>query len=392
MFKKLALASFFIVSVFFLWRIIDYFGLLKRTPASLSLSSSTSSASVEPLSIELEYQVVAENLTVPWSIVFTAPNRVLVAERPGRIRAILDGKLQAEPLIVFPEIDSRGEEGLMGMTLDPDYASNNYLYVCYASPNGSEYQVSIARLVDAGSAINKDTTILSGIPASQYHAGCAIRFGPDKKLYVSTGDAQQKEAAQNVAALVGKMLRLNTDGSVPSDNPIANSLVWSYGHRNPQGFDWYPGSDVLYASEHGPTIFDGPAGGDEVNIITRAGNYGWPVTHHQLTAPDILAPVLEFTPAIAPASGTFYSSDTIPQLKNMFLVGMLKGEGILVVKPNRENISQIGGYEMIQLPYGRIRAIAQSPEGELYFSTSNQDGRGTPQEGDDKIIKIRAKK
>jgi aldose sugar dehydrogenase len=336
-----------------------------------------------------EVKLVAENLYVPWSIVFTDPGRMLVTERNGKLRVIQDGKLLDTPLKIFDDVSSKGEEGLMGLVPDPDYKNNKYIYLSYAYDNGERLTVKVVRFKDNGSSLSDEKLIIDNLPAERYHAGCRLRFGPDGKLYVTTGDAGERQLAQDVNSLYGKILRLNPDGTIPADNPFPNNPVWSYGHRNSQGIDWYPGTDILYSTEHGPSGFDGPGGGDEVNIIIKGGNYGWPVVSHRESKEGMISPVLEFTPAIAPASGMFYRSDSIPEFKNNFFFGCLRGSGIMRVVMDDKHPDKIISNEMLDdIDYGRIREITEGPDGAIYFSTSNMDGRGTVREGDDKIYKI----
>jgi len=342
-------------------------------------------------SIESSYEImlVADNLYVPWSIVFTDPDRMLVTERNGKLRVIRNGILSEKPLKVFEEVSSDGEEGLMGLALDPDYRENKFLYISYAYGSSDKMSVKVVRYKDEGDKLSDEKTIIDGLPAERYHAGCRLRFGPDGRLYITTGDAGERKLAQDINTLYGKILRINPDGTIPADNPFPDNPVWSYGHRNPQGIDWYPGTDILYSTEHGPSGFDGPGGGDEVNIIVKGGNYGWPVVSHRETKEGMISPVLEFTPAIAPASGMFYRSDSIPQFKNNYFFGCLRGSGIMRVVIDKSDPSKIISNEMMaEVNFGRIRDIAQGPDGAIYFSTSNRDGRGRVREGDDKIYKI----
>ncbi len=339
--------------------------------------------------VKYEVKIVAEDLYVPWSIVFTDDERMLVTERNGKLRVIQNGKLQEKPLKVFDEVSSGGEEGLMGLTLDPDYRINKFLYLSYAYDNGDELKVKVVRFKDEGDKLSDEKTIIDNIPAERYHAGCRLRFGPDGKLYITTGDAGERKLAQNINNLYGKILRVNSDGTIPEDNPFPGNPVWSYGHRNPQGIDWYPGTGILFSTEHGPSGFDGPGGGDEVNIIVKGGNYGWPEVSHDESKEGMISPVLVYTPAIAPASGMFYNSDSIPQFKNNFFFGCLRGSGIMRVTVDNKDPTKIVSDGMIsEIDFGRIRDIAEGPDGAIYFSTSNRDGRGSVREGDDKIYKI----
>jgi glucose/arabinose dehydrogenase len=334
------------------------------------------------------YESYVENLVVPWSMVFTDPDRILVTERAGRIRVIQNGLLQPEPLITFTEISHQDEEGLMGMALDPDYDQNKYIYVCLAYPDKGTLKDKVVRLIDTHDSISVDRIVLDDIPAAKYHAGCRLKFGPDNNLYITTGDATDKQIAQDIDSLGGKILRIHTDGSIPEDNPFPDSPVYSYGHRNPQGIDWHPLNDQLYSSEHGPTIFDGPAGGDEINRIVAGGNYGWPRVSHNDNEPGLIAPLTTFTPAEAPSGGMFYSDTVFPQFTNDFFVGALKGEGILRISLSESDPDQIIMVEKLPIEVGRIREIVQGPDGFIYFATSNRDGRGSAISGDDHIYRI----
>lgn len=346
---------------------------------------------VETATPNVTYRVesVAQELRVPWSVVFTSPSRALITERPGRVRVLENGQLNPEPLRVFPEVSTTAEEGLMGMTLDPAYAENKYLYLCIAYEKAGQTVDKVVRFTDTGSALSEDYIVMDDIPAARFHAGCRLKFGPDGKLYISTGDATRKESAQELDSLAGKILRLNSDGSIPADNPFPNSAIYSYGHRNPQGFDWHPVSQTLVATEHGPSGNDGPGGGDEVNIITAGGNYGWPVVSHEKSQAGMIDPAVIFTPAVAPASGMFYRGSVYPQLTNTFLFGALRGEGIIQVVFDQNNPSRVLSYQKLAgIEVGRVRDIVEGPDGLIYFTTSNQDGRGSAQVGDDQLYRL----
>lgn len=337
-------------------------------------------------------EIVADNLYVPWSIAFTDPGRMLFTERNGSLRIIKNGILVKEPLKVFEEVSSKGEEGLMGLALDPEYNNNKLIYLSYAYIKNDELTVKVVRFNDNETELSDEKIIIDGLPAERYHAGCRLKFGPDGKLYITTGDAGKRELAQIKNSLYGKILRLNSDGTVPSDNPFPGNPVWSYGHRNSQGIDWYPGTDIMYSTEHGPSGFDGPGGGDEVNIIVKGGNYGWPEVSHKESAEGMISPVLEFTPAIAPAAGMFYRSDSIKQFKNNFFFGCLRGSGIMrVIVDEKDPRKIISSEKLKDVNFGRIREVTEGPDGAIYFSTSNRDGRGTVRDGDDKIYRIKAK-
>jgi glucose/arabinose dehydrogenase len=267
---------------------------------------------------------------------------------------------------------------------------NQLLYLSYVY-KGHGQNVRVVRYRESESGLTDRTVIIEGIPAAQYHAGCRLIFGPDGKLYITTGDATQRELAQRLDSLAGKILRLNDDGTVPSDNPFvgqtnARPEIWSYGHRNSQGLDFEPGTNLIFETEHGPTGFDGPAGGDEVNIVEKGKNYGWPTIHHTQTHAGMEAPLLEYTPACAPASGMFYRGAAFPQFRGNFFFGCLRGVRIIrVVLDGRRVVSQ---EDLVAGTYGRIREVAEGPDGYLYFSTSNKDDRGSPAPDDDRILRL----
>lgn len=339
---------------------------------------------------EFELTEVVTNLEVPWSAVFTSPERLLVTERAGRVIAFENG-IQ-EPIYTFTEISAQSEEGLMGMALDPHYTENKYVYFSYAyGPSGNQ-KVRVVRLTDEGSKLSNEQSILEAIPAAQYHAGCRIAFGPDQKLYITTGDATDKSTPQDKKSLGGKILRINADGSIPEDNPFEGSPVYSYGHRNSQGLAWDTRSGELYATEHGPSIFDGPAGGDEVNHIIPGSNYGWPLVSHKEKLKDTEEPLLVFTPAVAPAGMLFYTGKELPQFTNTLLFAGLKGEGLYQVIVDEDDPEKIDEYQKVAgVEVGRIRDVFQGPDGALYIMTSNRDGRGKPVVGDDKIYRLQPK-
>ncbi len=330
-----------------------------------------------------------QNLKVPWSLVFTSPNRLLVTERPGIVKEIVDGKLSNTPLRQFSEVSNKIEEGLMGMVLHPDYEHNRYVYLCLAYQTDGKIFDRVVRVTDHNQTLDEDVSIIDKLPAAQFHAGCRLRIGPDTKLYISTGDAFNRKIAQDLQSYGGKILRLNLDGSIPEDNPFPNSPVYSYGHRNPQGFDWQPTTGLMIETEHGPSGTDGPGGGDEVNHIEAGKNYGWPVVSHLNSNPGMVDPLIVFTPAVAPASGMFYRGNVFPQFTNTFLFGLLKGQGIIQVTFDPQNLGKVSSYQKLGgINVGRVRDIVEGPDGLIYFTTSNQDGRGKPQAGDDKIYRL----
>jgi len=317
-------------------------------------------------------------------------------ERPGRVRVIEKGKLLAAPLFTVSDVELSGESGLMGMTLHPKFADNHFLYLAYAYQAGGKQNVKVVRYRETGETLTDAKTLVELIPAARYHAGTRLGFGPDSKLYITTGDATNQSQGQELNTLGGKTLRLNDDGTIPDDNPFVNQKgarpeIWTYGHRNAQGMDWQPESGLMFQTEHGPSLIDGVSlfkrsGGDEVNIVERGKNYGWAKISHKTKRAGMETAVLEYSPAIAPASGMFYRGNLFPEFKNNFFFGALKGEAIIRLVLDGRRI--VGQEKMFVKTYGRIREIAEAPDGSIYFSTSNRDGRGDPTKEDDRILRI----
>jgi glucose/arabinose dehydrogenase len=282
---------------------------------------------------QFRVETVLSGLQVPWDIVWLPDGRMIFTERLGRVRVVEGGTLRPQPLFTVPDVEPTGESGLMSIALHPQFATNHWLYLSYAYKGKEGQRVRVTRYRENGNDLVDQKVIIEDIPAAQFHAGCRIRFGPDGKLYITTGDATERALAQKLDSLAGKTLRLNDDGSVPDDNPFigqanARPEIWSYGQRNAQGLDWQPDSNLMFQTEHGPSGFDGPGGGDEVNIVEKGKNYGWPTVHHRESAPGMESPLLEYTPAVAPASGMFYRGSVFPQFKGNFFFGCLRGEQI----------------------------------------------------------------
>jgi glucose/arabinose dehydrogenase len=342
-------------------------------------------------------ETVATNLEVVWSIVFAPDGRMFFTERPGRVRVIENGKLRAAPFFTVPDVELSGESGLMGMTLHPNFAENHFVYLAYAYQDASKNQtVRVARYRETGETLVEPKTIIEAIPASRYHSGTRLKFGADGKLYITTGDATKQSLAQKLDSINGKTLRLNDDGTIPNDNPFAGQKgarpeIWTYGHRNAQGMDFHPETGLMFQTEHGPSIIDGVSlfkrtGGDEVNIVEKGKNYGWAKISHTTKREGMETPIIEYSPAVAPASGMFYRGNLFPEFKNNFFFGALKGEAIIrLVLDGRRIVSQD---KLLEKQMGRIREIAESADGSIYFSTSNRDGRGDPTKEDDRILRI----
>lgn len=345
-----------------------------------------------PADPRFRVETFATGLEVPWAIVFLPGGKsVLVTERPGRVRMIENGKLRPDPVFVVPDVEPKGESGLMDITLHPNFASNGFIYLAY-SYNSDGKQVKVVRYRYADGRFVEPKTIVDGVPGAPNHSGMRADFGPDGKLYVTCGDSTDWNLAQNNNSLAGKILRLNDDGSVPSDNPFVGKSgyrpeIFSTGNRNPQGIAWQPATGIMFETEHGPSGFEGKGGGgDEVNIIESGKNYGWPVIHHTQTKVGMESPLLEYSPACAPASAMFYNADAFPSFKGDLFFGCLAGKRLIRVKlDGRKVVSQ---ENLLENAYGRIREVAVGPDGFIYFTTSNRDGRGSPAKDDDRILRL----
>ena len=358
------------------------------TPIAVQPTQTAAPSATLQTATGYDVELVAQGLYVPWSIIFTSGQRMLVSERSGEIRVVLDGELQEDALYTFSEVSRVEESGLMGLAVDPDYADNRYLYACYTRQSAGGLANRVVRMLDGDTSLSLDSILLDEIPAAQYHDGCRLGFGPDGKLYVTTGDAQQGQLAQSLDSLAGKILRINIDGTIPDDNPFPGSAVYSYGHRNPQGIAWQAGNGLLYAAEHGPSGWDGPGGGDEINLIQAGANYGWPLVSHNESMQGAQDPLVQFTPAVAPSGAMIYNADVLPMFTGDFFFGALRGEGLVRVALDAQNLQSLGEAEWVVSTVGRVRDVVQGPDGLIYFSTSNQDGRGTLQAGDDKIYRL----
>lgn len=339
----------------------------------------------------LRVETVASGLEVPWGFAWLPNGGLLVTERPGRVRIIENGKLRPEPVFTVPDVEPSGESGLMDISVHPDFAKNSFVFLAYAY-NSDGKRVKVVRYRYSGGKLVQDRVVIENIPGAPNHAGTRSRFGPDLKLYVTTGDSTDWNLAQDINSLAGKTLRLNDDGSVPADNPFVGRAgyrpeIWTTGHRNAQGLAWQPGSRLMFQTEHGPSGFEGRGGGaDEVNIVEAGKNYGWPIIWGTKTQTGLEAPLLLYTPACAPASAAFYTGGKLAGLKNNFFFGCLRGTKLIrVILDGRRAVRQ---ENLFDGEFGRIREVGEGPDGLLYFSTSNRDGRGTRAADDDRILRI----
>ena len=321
-----------------------------------------------------DIKLIAEDLDVPWEIIALPSGKFIVTERTGNLVLLSQGDNRMN--ITLDGVEPAGEGGLLGAALHPDYENNNQIYLYLTAKEGDTLINRVVRYVlSMEGSVSGRTVIMDGLPAANFHNGGRIKFGPDGKLYITTGDAGQSDLAQSLDYLGGKILRLNADGTVPADNPFAGSPVWSYGHRNPQGLAW-DDENNLWAVEHGRS---GTASGyDEVNLIEAGNNYGWPVIEGDAVQDGMVGPKVhsgaDYT--WAPAGLVF--------LKGNLFFGGLRGEGLYQYEIASGKLTRHFFGE-----YGRVRAVTLSPNSnDMYITTSNRDGRGTVRDGDDRVIRI----
>lgn len=338
---------------------------------------------------DLKIEVLIRGLDTPWAIDFAPDGRIFITERPGRIRIFGGGRLLPEPWMTL-EVAAVSEAGLMGLALDPQFAQNRFVYVAYTyrAPNG-RLQNRLVRLREeqkSGKG-SPDKVLIDNVAGANNHDGGRVKFGPDGKIYWTTGDAQTTRFAQNLRSLNGKILRLNADGSIPADNPFANSYVYSYGHRNPQGLAWQPKTERLYSTEHGPSGFQGCCR-DELNYIEPGKNYGWPEIRGDETREGMVPPIINAgtSETWAPAGATFVSRG--PWAGSLLFTG-LRGQTLYRVVLDPNDPRKVDKFErLLYRQFGRLRDIVEGPDGNLYLLTSNRDGRGSPKDDDDRVIRL----
>jgi glucose/arabinose dehydrogenase len=339
----------------------------------------------------IRVEIWIEDLRIPWSMVFLPGGDALVSERPGTIRLIRDGKLLQKPYAII-DVEHAGEGGLMGLALHPSFPEEPYVYVMHTYRKNNSVYNRVIRLKDNGSERAFDRVIIDGIPGGRNHNGGRIAFGPERLLYITTGEIFNAQLAQDLKSTGGKILRVTPEGEIPEDNPFKGSPVYSYGHRNPQGIAWKPGTKSLFASEHGPSGEFGRFGHDEINIILKGGNYGWPAVIGAPGRKPYIDPVVVWKKATPPSGMTFYNGNLLKHLKGDLFVATLRSRALVRIKLDRgDNVTGIERWfasDYNDGKYGRIRDVVEGPDGAIYFLTNNTDGRGSPLPGDDRIYRI----
>lgn len=335
--------------------------------------------------------VVATGLQTPWDLAWGPDGMIWVSERGGRISR-LDASTGARSTAGTLAVLQSGEGGLMGIAFHPDFAHQPFVYAMQTYATGIGARNRLVRMRWNGRALETPTVLFDGIPGGEIHNGSRIAVGPDRFLYVTTGDAGSDRTAQDRTSLGGKILRLTLDGKPAPDNPFG-SATWSYGHRNPQGLVFHPTTGVLYETEHGPND------NDEVNIIRRGGNYGWPNVHgfcDDDIGPErefcrrnaVVEPLAAWTPTIAISGADLYLSDRIHGWYGSLLATSLKGEALYRFTLSADGSRITSKEALLGSRYGRLRDVLVTPNGDVYLATSNRDGRGSPARDDDRIIRL----
>lgn len=320
------------------------------------------------------FSEIAQNLEIPWALDFLPDKRIIFTERPGKVRLIdISGNLQKDPIFIVPEVKAEGEGGLMGIAFDPNYNNNHFIYL-YFTYDSQKTLNRVVRYIFDGKIFKVDKIIVDAIPGAIFHNGGRIKFGPDGYLYITTGDSLEPSLAQNKDSIAGKILRVDRDGNPAPGNPFS-STVYSLGHRNPQGLAWDEKGN-LWETEHGQSATD------ELNKILPGQNYGWPTIRGDETQSNLISPVTHSGNSTWAPSGMAY-------LNGSLYFGGLRGQALFQAKidGNKATIK-----EHFKGQFGRIREVVLGPDNMLYISTSNRDGRGQIQSGDDKIIRINPSK
>ena len=319
-------------------------------------------------------EVLAINLEKPRAIDF-AGDKIFVTEKIGRIRVIESGVLLEEPLATLRTVNAF-DGGLLGIAVHPDFAENHFLYVYLTYENNGKLWNKILRITESENKLVEADIIFDNIPGSAFSNGGTLKFGPDGKLYSSTGSvSDSSHGAQDLQSLEGKILRLNDDGTIPDDNPFSGSPVFSYGHMNPKGLAWDK-SGNLFVSEIGPSK------NDEINLVQPGKNYGWP-EQECFGDKKFVDPLICYDPAIEPGGIVFYYGDKL-ELENFLIMAGLRGSGIFSLDIGDNEIKT----KNILSGMGRIRDVIQGPDGYLYLITSNTDGKAFPDKDDDKLVRI----
>ncbi len=336
---------------------------------------------------------VVAGLEVPWALGFLPGGSLLVTERPGRVRLVENGTLVEEPVATLP-VASVGEGGLLGLALHPDFATSRlfYPYLTVSESGRLSNRIERWRLAPDARSASFDKRILEGIPGARVHDGGRLQFHPDGMLYASTGESGEPELAQDLDSLGGKLLRLTPEGEVPADNPFSGNPVFLLGLRNSEGFAWRDAT-TLYVVDHGPSGELGRTGHDEVNVARAGENLGWPTIYACEQHQGMVAPSLTWEAAVPPGGAAVYTGTAIPEWRGDLLVATLGSRHLHRIAFDPRNPRQVALHEVYlqgepPQSHGRLREVIMGPDGELYVTTSNCDGRGSCPPEKDQSLRI----
>ena len=331
-------------------------------------------------STTLTSRVVADSLDIPWEILWGPDDHIWMTERYGRVSRVNPETGDQDVILdLSSDVYQNSESGMMGMVLHPDFKNNPHVFIAYTYLDGSRIRERLVRFNYANGKLTAADTLVGDIIGNTTHIGCRLWIMPDLTLLMTTGDAQNQSLPQDRSSLSGKVLRMNLDGTIPSDNPNLNSLVWSSGHRNAQGL-WLAPNGKLYSSEHGPTT------DDELNILEPDRNYGWPRVHGMCDSPpeiefcndsNVVEPLVVWTPTIAPSDILWYDSWQIPEFKNKLLMTVLKDKSLIAFEFNAAGDSVVKQTKFFKNEFQRLRDICVSPDGTIYLATSGSSWRNT---------------
>ena len=362
--------------------------MLNRRLRLALLLLATLLALAPPARAEVRAELVAQGLVNPWGLAFLPDGRMLVTERPGRMRLLGPDGQPGRPLIGLPPVAAGGQGGLLDVVVDPDFARNRLVYWSYSEPGDGGNSTAVARGRLDGEGLAGVQVIFRQSPKvdSRSHFGSRLVFAPDGRLFITLGDRfSRKDDAQTLDTHHGKIVRIEPDGNVPADNPFvgrpgALPQIWSYGHRNVQGAAIHPQTGELWATEHGPQ------GGDELNRVARGGNHGWPLVTYgrnyglgtrigeEGPRPGIEMPLKHWVPtSIAPSGLAFLSSERYPGWKGNLFVGALRGQALWRLQLDGTKV--VAEEALLTGLRERIRQVRQGPDGFLYVLTENTEGR-----------------
>jgi glucose/arabinose dehydrogenase len=340
----------------------------------------------------LTVETLVSNLDTPWDLAWGPDGALWFTERPGRVSRV-DIRTGELTRIANVEVLEAGESGLMGIAFHPDFQENPFVYLAQSYSGERGIRNRLVRFRLSGDGFAGMEILIDGIPGNTYHDGSRLATGPDGYLYMTTGDAGRKPLAQERDSLAGKILRLQWDGRAAPGNPFGNR-VFSYGHRNAQGLVFHPESDLLYITEHGPRD------NDEVAIVRKGENHGWPEVRGFCDGDvfgeidfcedhEVTEPISAWTPTIAPAGAAFYDSSAIPDWRGSFLFTNLKAGALVRLELSADGSTVRTQHVLAEDAYGRLRDVEVGGDGTLYIATSNRDGRGMPSPQDDRILVVR---